>query len=195
MKNNLFYSLITLGLKPSSKILKVNLAFINMEGGKISNSIYLLLLLLINTNLFVFGQERVTLSGYIIDQESNETLIGVNVVLPEIQYGATTNEYGFYSISVPKGTYELKISYLGYESRNEQIEFKETLSKNFKLTPEAELLDEVIVEENIELLNIKKNFIWISFQLYPTSMNSKLIKIHEEIYQRFVKPGLTKKFG
>jgi hypothetical protein len=49
--------------------------------------------------------------------------------------------------------------------------------------------------ENIELLNIKKNFIWISFQLYPTSMNSKLIKIHEEIYQRFVKPGLTKKFG
>lgn len=155
MKNNLFYSLITLGLKPSSKILKVNLAFINMEGGKISNSIYLLLLLLINTNLFVFGQERVTLSGYIIDQESNETLIGVNVVLPEIQYGATTNEYGFYSISVPKGTYELKISYLGYESRNEQIEFKETLSKNFKLTPEAELLDEVIVEENIELLNLK----------------------------------------
>jgi hypothetical protein len=48
---------------------------------------------------------------------------------------------------------------------------------------------------NIETLNIKKNYIWISYTIFPKNMNLKLIKIHEEIYQRFVKPGLTKKFG
>ena len=122
---------------------------------KKGNRLYLLLLLALNANHFTFGQEIVTLSGYITDLESNETLIGVNVILPEIQYGATTNEYGFYSISVPKGIYKLRISYLGYEKFLDQFEFKETVSKNFKLTPEAELLNEVIVQENIELLNLK----------------------------------------
>ncbi|MFD2891186.1 hypothetical protein ACFS5J_04070 [Flavobacterium chuncheonense] len=48
---------------------------------------------------------------------------------------------------------------------------------------------------NIESLNIKKNNIWISYSIFPEEFDSKLIKIHEEIYQRFVKPGLTKKFG
>lgn len=49
--------------------------------------------------------------------------------------------------------------------------------------------------ESIELLNIRKNYVWISYNIYPNKMTSKMIKIHEEIYQRFVKPGLTKKFG
>jgi hypothetical protein len=41
-----------------------------------------------------FGQEKFTLSGTII-ANSNETLIGVNVVIPELKTGVTTNEYGF----------------------------------------------------------------------------------------------------
>ena len=51
----------------------------------------------------LFGQESFILSGYITDVETNEKLIGVNVLLPELNLGTTTNEYGFYSISIPNG--------------------------------------------------------------------------------------------
>ena len=113
---------------------------------------YLLLFLIANS---IVGQEKVTMSGYIIDQETNETLIGVNVILPKIQYGATTNEYGFYSITVPKGSYQLRISYLGYESFQEELQLDKTITKDYKLKSEVALLEEVVVEENIEQLNLK----------------------------------------
>jgi hypothetical protein len=113
---------------------------------------YLLLFLIANS---IVGQEKVTFSGYIIDQETNETLIGVNVILPKIQYGATTNEYGFYSITVPKGIYQLRISYLGYESFQEELQLDKTITKDYKLKSEVALLEEVVVEENIEQLNLK----------------------------------------
>ena len=103
---------------------------------------YLLLFLIANS---IVGQEKVTMSGYIIDQETNETLIGVNVILPKIQYGATTNEYGFYSITVPKGSYQLRISYLGYESFQEELQLDKTITKDYKLKSEVALLEEVVV--------------------------------------------------
>ena len=59
--------------------------------------------------MFVFltasAQDKFTLSGSIIDIASNETLISVNILIPELQTGTITNEYGFYSITLPKGNY------------------------------------------------------------------------------------------
>jgi hypothetical protein len=54
---------------------------------------YLLLLVVLLSAPPLFGQEKFTLSGTIIDANSNETLIGVNVVIPELKTGVTTNEY------------------------------------------------------------------------------------------------------
>ncbi|WP_138433658.1 TonB-dependent receptor [Winogradskyella algicola] len=102
------------------------------------------------------AQEKFTLSGTITDSESNETLIGVNVLIPEIQSGTMTNEYGFYSITLPKGTYNIQISYLGFKTISQIIELTNDLSKNFQLTEAAESLDEVVITENIEQLNIRK---------------------------------------
>ena len=135
--------------------LKVNLSFIKMKKEIKSNLKGIIFIFFLSLNLYVFGQEKVTLSGYVTDQESNETLIGVNVIFPEIQSGAITNDYGFYSITVPKGVYTIKISYLGYESLQEEIQLEKIIVENFKLTPEAEILDEVVVEENVEQLNLK----------------------------------------
>ena len=135
--------------------LKVNLSFIKMKKEIKSNLKGIIFIFFLSLNLYVFGQEKVTLSGYVTDQESNETLIGVNVIFPEIQSGAITNDYGFYSITVPKGVYTIKISYLGYESLQEEIQLEKTIVENFKLTSEAEILDEVVVEENVEQLNLK----------------------------------------
>jgi hypothetical protein len=105
---------------------------------------------------FFFGQEKFTLSGTISEASSGETLIGVTVLFPELQTGTTTNEYGFYSITLPKGTYNVIISYVGFNELNETILLDQDISKNFSLTELAETLDEVVIKKNIEKLNIRK---------------------------------------
>ncbi len=101
------------------------------------------------------AQEKFTLSGTISEEKSNETLIGVNIIFPEISAGTTTNEYGFYSITLPKGTYNIVVSYLGYATISEQIILNDDISKNFSLTDALENLDAVVITENIERLNIR----------------------------------------
>ncbi|APY09829.1 collagen-binding protein [Seonamhaeicola sp. S2-3] len=102
------------------------------------------------------AQEKFTLSGVITEEKSNETLIGVNIIFPSLQTGTTTNEYGFYSITLPKGTYSVVISYLGYSTITETVELTSNITKNFSLVNSLENLDEVVITENIEKLSIKK---------------------------------------
>ena len=104
---------------------------------------------------YLSAQTNFVLSGYISDAETNETLIGVNVILPDLKLGTTTNEYGFYSITIPQGEHQLIISYLGFGSVYKNLNLKEDLTENIKLTATAEVLDEVVVNENVELLNLK----------------------------------------
>ncbi len=101
------------------------------------------------------SQEKYTISGTISEEKSNETLIGVNIIFPEIQSGTTTNEYGFYSITLPEGSYRVIVSFLGFNSISETITLSQDITKNFSLTDALENLDEVIIVENIEKPNIK----------------------------------------
>ena len=103
----------------------------------------------------LLGQEKVTLSGYVSDINSKETLIGVNIIVSKQQIGTITNEYGFYSLTLPKGDYVLQINYLGYKTKKEYINLSKDITKNFELNQQSEVLDEIILEENIEVLNIK----------------------------------------
>ena len=54
--------------------------------------------------------DKVTLNGYIKDANNGETLIGAAAFVSEIGIGATSNEYGFYAIDVPKGEYTVEYS-------------------------------------------------------------------------------------
>ena len=101
------------------------------------------------------AQERFTLSGTISEEKSNETLIGVNIIFPEISAGTTTNEYGFYSITLPEGTYKFVVSYLGFSTISETIILTEDITKNLSLSDAVESLDEIVITENIEKLNIR----------------------------------------
>ncbi|TYA94781.1 TonB-dependent receptor [Seonamhaeicola marinus] len=116
------------------------------------------------------AQEKFTLSGTITEEKSNETLIGVNIIFPDNQTGTTTNEYGFYSITLPKGTYTIVISYLGYGTITQKIELSSNITKDFRLINSVEGLEEVIITENIERLNIKKP------QMSVNKLTSKTIK-------------------
>ncbi|WP_299254664.1 TonB-dependent receptor [uncultured Aquimarina sp.] len=101
------------------------------------------------------SQEKFTINGTISEQSSNETLIGVNVLFPEIGKGVVTNEYGFYSITLPEGTYKLQISYLGFKDIIQEITLNEDKKLNFQLSEASEMLDEIVITENVEKVNIK----------------------------------------
>ena len=115
------------------------------------------------TFLFAFGiaisvqaQEKFILSGTITDLQNNETLFGVNVIIVEQKTGTTTNEYGFYSISLPKGTYTIQISYLGYQTLNETIVLDKNIRKNFSLSEASQQLNEVVLTDRKVKAEIRK---------------------------------------
>ena len=120
------------------------------------NKFKICLLLIIGLPLFISAQEKFTLSGKITELNSNETLIGVNIIFPELQSGTITNEYGFYSITLNKGSYNFQISYLGFNSISETVIIDKNQTLNFKLTESTESLDEIVITENVEKLNIRK---------------------------------------
>ncbi|WP_298391556.1 TonB-dependent receptor [Flavobacterium sp.] len=96
-----------------------------------------------------FSQEKFTISGTISDKKNNETLIGVNVIVKGTKSFTITNEYGFYSLTLPKGNYEISISYISYETIDEKITLDQNIKKNFSLSESGELLEEVVIKEKI----------------------------------------------
>lgn len=104
----------------------------------------------------VSAQENFTISGYITDYESGETLIGATALVKELGNGAVSNEYGFYSISVPEGSYTLEFSYIGFGNIIKSV----SLSANYKLDVElGEMkneLAEVVVTAKEEDSNVRE---------------------------------------
>jgi len=100
-----------------------------------------------------YGQSF-TLSGYIEDADTGETLIGVNIFDQDntIQ-GTTTNVYGFYSLSLPQGEYQLKISYLGYQDIIKSIDLKVNVNLNVSMYSGV-TMEEVVVYGEDEDKNI-----------------------------------------
>ncbi len=108
-----------------------------------------------DTNSGEATKQKFTLSGTITDANSNETLIGVNVSIPELKTGVTTNEYGFYSITLPKGNYTLQITYLGFQNVEEKIQLFQNTKKSFKLVSGEQQLKEIVITTNKKSTNIK----------------------------------------
>lgn len=101
------------------------------------------------------AQDRYTLSGTVRDTNSNESLIGVNILVPGLGTGTITNEYGFYSITLPKGSYEVVLQALGFETKSTRIILDKNIKLNFSLSEEAELLDEIVLTERSDQLDLR----------------------------------------
>jgi hypothetical protein len=112
-------------------------------------------------SIFSFSQEKFTISGTILDSKNNESLIGVSIKIEEKNIFVSTNEYGFYSLTLPKGNYTLKISFVGYETATEKIDLTQNIKKNITLVENSQLLDEVVIVEknktNIQKAEISVN--------------------------------------
>lgn len=109
-------------------------------------SIFLLICCLLGSYTTVFAQKTVVLSGYVRESGSRESLIGANLWLEELRTGTTTNAYGFFSLQMPKGSYQLRISYVGYETQVVSIQMDSSQQLEFSLQ-KAYNLEEVVVSD------------------------------------------------
>lgn len=109
-------------------------------------SIVLILLLFITTLATEgYSQQRATLNGHIRDARDGEDLIGASVYVKELQTGGTTNVYGFYSISLPRGEYTVTYSFMGYKPVTRTIDLQQDTLLNIELISESQYLQEVVV--------------------------------------------------
>jgi hypothetical protein len=104
---------------------------------------------------FSFSQEKYTISGYLKDAKNGEMLIGATVLVKELGTGAAANVYGFYSISIPKGTYTVVLNYIGYNSITKEIVLGDNLKLDFELSENTQNLDEVEVSSERTDANVK----------------------------------------
>ncbi|WP_255452605.1 TonB-dependent receptor [Aquimarina sp. RZ0] len=100
-----------------------------------------------NILLFRKKTERKTINGYIKEKGSGEHLPGVSIYIPELGLGTITNNYGFYSLTLPEGHYKLLISYLGYGTINTAINLIENSELNIDLQIVEESLEEVLITD------------------------------------------------
>lgn len=101
--------------------------------------------------------EKVTMSGYLKDGETGETLIGAIVYVEELATGATSNVYGFYSLSLPKGTYNVEFRYVGYQTIKKTIDLQSNQTVGVELKVGASILKEAVVVGEKENKNITNN--------------------------------------
>ncbi len=91
------------------------------------------------------GQDKYTISGYIKSDRTGESLINASIELGSNATGTSSNEYGFYSLTVPAGDYEISYSAIGYAPIKEKITLKGNLQKNMRLTEQVQDLENVTV--------------------------------------------------
>ena len=105
---------------------------------------------------FAFAQKNPVLNGVLKDAATGETLIGASVkVSGLIQKGTITNAYGFYSLSLPLGTYKVIFSYVGYQTIVKELELKADIQINLDLSSSNELAEVVVnaVKKNDNVSN------------------------------------------
>lgn len=86
-----------------------------------------------------------TLSGFVEDAVSGEKLIGVSLLAPQRQAGTTTNNYGFYSITVPGDSIYILLSYTGYQRLDTVVSLNSNTHLNFKLQTASRELEQVTI--------------------------------------------------
>jgi hypothetical protein len=94
--------------------------------------------------LFSTAQNKYTLSGYVRDSLSAETLIGASIIISGQAKGINSNQYGFYSITLPEGTYPVIVSFVGYQVHETTITLTRNTNLNFSLLQKS-VLQEVVV--------------------------------------------------
>ncbi|MBT3611931.1 MAG: TonB-dependent receptor [Flavobacteriales bacterium] len=108
-----------------------------------------------------FAQENYTISGYVQDESSGENLIGVSIYDQKSYKGTSSNQYGFYSLTIEEGDYIIIYSFIGYKSITKNIKLNKDFRLNIALANNAILTEEVIItgerlDENVSSSNMSQ---------------------------------------
>lgn len=109
----------------------------------------ILLCFLLCSSMQLIAQEF-TISGYLKDGSSGEELLYATVAVEGASIGANTNLYGFYSLTLPKGTYNIVYSYIGYESKTETVVLDKNVTLDVEINTAANQLEEIVVTAEAE---------------------------------------------
>ena len=121
-----------------------------------SKSVITCFFLLLSVSLF--GQQKYTISGTVKDSLSGESIISAMVRVKELSgIGITTNEYGFYSLTIPKGTYQIKFSFFGYKEKELQVNLDGNVTMNISLSEPVSEIEEIVVKAIREDKNVTSN--------------------------------------
>ncbi|NJO03156.1 MAG: carboxypeptidase-like regulatory domain-containing protein [Bacteroidia bacterium] len=92
-----------------------------------------------------YAQQKFTLSGTIRDASNGETLIGATVYVKDQETGSTSNTYGFYSLTLPAGTYALMYSYVGYTSQEIAVQLTQDQTLDIPLSEGGTQMEEIVI--------------------------------------------------
>ena len=98
----------------------------------------------------------ITVSGYIKDAASGESLIGATVSVKDLNSGTSANQYGFYSLSLKQANYQLEFRYLGYQTVRKNVELNKNITLNIELAPEESQIEEVVITGEHPEANVKE---------------------------------------
>ncbi|OFX57830.1 MAG: TonB-dependent receptor [Bacteroidetes bacterium GWB2_41_8] len=112
-----------------------------------SKSVIILLLCFLTVSSFA---QNLTISGYVTDQINGERLLNANVYEQKILRGTITNNFGFYSLTLPKGNYSIACSFVGYETSLLEINLLKDTIINFKLAAKADLEEVTVVGQKVD---------------------------------------------
>jgi hypothetical protein len=102
-----------------------------------------ILIILFTLTVYNISAQQYTISGYVHDENTGESLIGASIYESKSQIGITTNTYGFYSITLKTIPAALEVSYIGYQKKEVEVQSAKNTQINVKLTPETVAMNEV----------------------------------------------------
>ena len=115
---------------------------------------YILTILISLIPASLFSQASYTLNGYVNDAETGEVLIGATVYVNELNSGTITNSYGFYSLTLEEGEYNIDFRYIGYESSSKEIDLVSNQKLDIELSSLDIQLQDVVVSDVAEDYNV-----------------------------------------
>ena len=115
---------------------------------------YILTILISLIPASLFSQVSYTLNGYVNDAETGEVLIGATVYVNELNSGTITNSYGFYSLTLEEGEYNIDFRYIGYESSSKEIDLVSNQKLDIELSSLDIQLQDVVVSDVAEDYNV-----------------------------------------
>lgn len=103
-----------------------------------------------NTSFTQSTSQTYTLSGYVTDAKSGESIFGAKVFIPSIKKGALTNNYGFYSLTVPSGKYVVEFRLSGVQTKKKEITLNSDVRYDMELGESIQDIDEIKVVANAD---------------------------------------------